>query len=153
MVNKEIQMLYQLKKITTNALIFIFLPTCLIIGIGYFHFKKPAEELKSSNSQKPIQTVFYSTIGSDAKHSTRKSTNLLNRYTLEVFAESSEKKAHEKVKYFNKLGFDCFYTPLNIMGKVVYRVRIGVFPNPKSAQIIAKKFIRVTGSTAEIRKL
>lgn len=54
-------------------------------------------------------------------------------YTLEIKVASSKDEAEQLIDLLKEQGVDAYYTPLTRAGKVVYRVRRGIFSRQKDA--------------------
>lgn len=54
-------------------------------------------------------------------------------YTLEIKVANSKEEAEKTIDSLRGLGVEAYYTPLARQGKVVYRVRRGIFTNQKEA--------------------
>lgn len=55
-------------------------------------------------------------------------------YTLEIKVADSRKEAEKVIDMLSDLGVEAYYTPLSRKGRVVYRVRSGVFQSKKTAE-------------------
>jgi len=54
-------------------------------------------------------------------------------YTLELKVATSREEAEAAIEAYQKAGIEAYYTPLARGGKVVYRVRRGIYTNQKDA--------------------
>lgn len=116
---------------------------------------------KSEVSTKPEGTdaFFYGSIGSSdgdtevdapapAKNSPGKSS-----FTLELKVTNNRAEAESLIDSLSSKGVDAYYTPLSRAGRVVYRVRRGMFTNKKDADKAAAQFKVATALDAKVIKL
>lgn len=124
-----------------KVLIPIFL-TCLMAGAVSSIFIKFNSENKSrsfrlESSETPI--FFYNTIGNSPTASepqlNEEKKQSPKRITLEIASVSSRAEAELIINKLNSSGLPAFITPVqSASGKVNYKVRSGLFKDPKSAQ-------------------
>lgn len=74
-------------------------------------------------------------------------------YTLELAVESSREAAEARVEGLRAKGVEAYYTPLSREGKVVFRVRRGIFPTHKEASRAAVALKKQHELSADIVKL
>jgi hypothetical protein len=80
--------------------------------------------------------LFYDAIGraSTASLPTPDTTVAAANYTLEVRVAKSREEAETLIDALQEKGIEAYYTPLSRAGKVVYRVRRGIFASEREAQ-------------------
>ncbi len=103
----------------------------LIVGINA-PAKKPIQTIADEES---IATVFYKTIGqapSLEKASPQRRPDAAT-FTLEIKVAERRDEAEKVIDMLKELGIKAYYTPLNRGGKVVYRIRHGIFTSAKKA--------------------
>jgi septal ring-binding cell division protein DamX len=78
--------------------------------------------------------VFYESIGhAPAGFGQAESGGKLS-FTLEVDLTDKREEAERLIDTLKERGVDAYYTPLSRAGKVVYRVRHGIYPSREEAQ-------------------
>jgi cell division septation protein DedD len=87
-----------------------------------------------------LEDVYYKRIGSSPKANHRKAKDAIAEgFTLEISMSNSRKAAETVVNKLAQKGVRAFYTPLTRQGKVIYRVRLGIFHDRSEAAFAAKK--------------
>jgi hypothetical protein len=101
--------------------------------------------------------LFYSTIGQggDEAGDARDGRPGLGRssYTLEIKVAKSREEAEELIDSLHIAGIDAYYTPLSRSGRVVYRVRRGIYTNPGEAAKAAGALAAGSKIKAKVVKL
>lgn len=103
----------------------------------YFLFLVADQPLRSNKPEGHIvteQPSFYSEIGVSHFHSKNLKAIALPSYTVELASFRDESLAQDMVRKLSSKGIDCFYTPFNQQGMVVFRVRSGMFGSIQKAQ-------------------
>lgn len=81
-----------------------------------------------------VAPVFYESIGhAPAGFGQIESGGKLS-FTLEVDLTDKREEAERLIDTLKERGVDAYYTPLSRAGKVVYRVRHGIYPSREEAQ-------------------
>lgn len=124
-------------KITLAFVIFFGLLTFGLLQISH-NLKRVAASLKlptHSNTLALAKPLFYSAIG-DAPAATQEPVNLapLDQYTLELGVAQDQNEAMTKILQLEKMGIRAFYTPLQNGGRVIYRIRKGIYGDLTKAQ-------------------
>ena len=105
---------------------------------------KPAETMPDSRAdipQNPEADWFYDSIGQGSQLTTsvKPAVKAENSYTLEIKLANSREEAEKIIGMLAKMDVQAYYTPVSRGGRVVYRVRRGLFPNKSLARKAAKK--------------
>lgn len=92
----------------------------------------------SMNRQGDTNHLFYKSIGKttanvNARNLTKRS-KISNKYTLEFKVFNQSRAAEEFVDSLNHRGIEAYYTPFQRNGKVIFRVRRGVFSSKQTAE-------------------
>lgn len=94
----------------------------------------------SGTSEATREAFFYDVVGQapadfagDAETDVPKGPHPKVSYTLEVKLATSKEEAEQLIDLLKEQGVDAYYTPLTRSGKVVYRVRRGIFTKVKDA--------------------
>ncbi len=134
-------------KRSANPIIWLITGACLVaVGTVWFLRSgilgldlpevKMTNPTKESSVSKAPSSVFYRSIGDStpvAGESGGTSTGS-GGYTVEIGVTHKETEAKRMVEEFAKLGVDAYYTPLHFHGKVVFRVRRGVYDDRATAE-------------------
>lgn len=109
----------------------------------------------ASNSQ---GLVFYKDIGhaADGQHQptdTPLADHLTEQYTLELKHFSSQSDAEKELERLAKLGIDAYFTPVISDGKVLYRVRRGIYPSQVMANRAAQDLKKMSRIESTVVKL
>lgn len=115
-------------------------------GLGVaIAFKKVPGWLKrdQSTSESPAipDPLFYTQIGDSPvppPGDSSDNTALESKFTIEIAKLSSRDQAESLIKNLAKGGLDAYYTPLLKDGRVIYRVRYGIFDTEAGAKSAAK---------------
>jgi cell division septation protein DedD len=65
-----------------------------------------------------------------------------SRFTLELGVTRSQPEAENIVDQLAEVGIQAYYTPVNINGKSVYRIRRGIYPSAELARRDAEELIQ-----------
>jgi len=88
----------------------------------------------SHRSEGSAERLFYTVIGQTPGDSEDKAPETMQvQYTLEISEAPSEREAIKIVWDLKKKGIEAFFTPLNRAGRVVYRVRNGIYGSESEA--------------------
>jgi hypothetical protein len=102
------------------------------------------------------ESVFYKTIGLAPP------LNNLNKpgrdissstFTLEIKVAEQKKEAEKIIDMLSGMGVKAYYTPLNRGGKIVYRVRHGIFTSAAKAKKASAKLRRSNQVDSTVNKL
>jgi septal ring-binding cell division protein DamX len=130
-----------------------------VLALGHL----PGKLSKNSKLQAPdagvgaTPALFYSTIGQggvetgdapDARPGASRSS-----YTLEIKVAKSREEAEELIDSLHLAGIDAYYTPLSRAGRVVYRVRRGIYTNQSEATKAAGALAQGAKIKAKVVKL
>ena len=75
-------------------------------------------------------------------------------FTVEFSAPTTDQRDAEKlVDSLKTKGITAYYTPLSDEGRIIYRVRKGIFPTEAQAAIEAKTLAKVLGREPQVVKL
>lgn len=72
-------------------------------------------------------------IGTQPEHEPLDTTLPRSSYTLELKVTTDRSEAEALIDALNGRGIDAYFTPLSRQGRIVYRVRRGIFPSRKEA--------------------
>lgn len=134
---------------------FLAFLSCLILGFsGLFVSQSLLEELRDFKLITPkdsknfsTESIPYKTIGlspSPPVRSLEERISATNKqYTVEIAVYEDEKQARAMIKRLASDNIDSFYTPFNQGGRVIYRVRSGMFVD-KANSIAHRRLIRTT---------
>ncbi len=118
--------------------------------IGALAFKKlPVKWLRqekpATQSGAEPEPLFYSTIGDSPTAGSANATGDSNqdalpenKFTIEIAKMGSREQAETMIKSLAQKGLDAYYTPLLKDGRVIYRVRYGMFDSEASAKSAMK---------------
>jgi len=74
-------------------------------------------------------------------------------FTLEIKVASSREEAEHIIDDLHAQGVEAYYTPLTRSGRLVYRIRQGLFANQKDADLAAIAVQKRYALTAKVVKL
>lgn len=74
-------------------------------------------------------------------------------YTVEIAASDRQLEAERLLDRLKEQGVAAYYTPLSYEGRIVYRVRKGLYPSAAQAQGEAKNLAKVLGKEPQVVKL
>lgn len=144
---------------TLRLLIALTLFIGLAFGSSWFLFQniesiknsfKPAQNLLTTQKGEP---VFYSFVGKGPKIVVDSEPAVQStQFSIETAVFMSQSEAEEEVDILSAAGFKAFYTPYQKGGRVIYRVRIGVFARQDEAKIFLEKLAK-TGVKAQLVQL
>lgn len=134
-------------KRSANPIVWLITGACLV-AVGTIWFLRSGilgldlPEVKMTNPTKESSTstapssVFYRSIGDSTpiQGAEGGTPHGSGGYTVEIGVTHKETEAKRMVEEFAKLGVDTYYTPLNFHGKVVFRVRRGVYDDRATAE-------------------
>lgn len=102
--------------------------------------------------EKPL---FYDSIGSsDPDASVTHGSQRIVRYTINVKTVTSRQEAEQILKDLTKAGLIGYYTPVRQKDRVVYHVRLGVYPDEREATktlATLQKKTKIAGSVAQLQ--
>ena len=146
--------LHDLPIIFKILLAFAIFSSILITLNKFFSKNIISKDKENPLTQSQEQTLFYKTIGQyKSPQKNNQHIKLENQYTLEFDIQNSQKEALELIDHLAKKGVTAYYTPLQKNGKVIYRVRKGVFANMKEAKSIAQKMKNKQKISSKVIKL
>ena len=131
----------QLARILTALGAFVAL-LCVLIYVG-FEIKFQRFDMKGLTGAKQSlpampDPLFYKSIGSisskDLNRISGRDAQMGQRYTLEIRMTKSRREAEAIVDQLAEQGVQAYYTPLQRNGRVVYRVRRGIYTSMKLAK-------------------
>lgn len=133
--------------LTVVTVILIGLVAGLGVAIGYRkiprHWFRPGSVGTSQQNQ--AEPLFYTTIGDSTLDETATTAPQNNngklpttKYTIEIGVLDSREEAEGMVRELAAAGVDAFFTPLLKDGRVIFRVRHGIFDSEASAKSAAK---------------
>lgn len=116
-------------------------------------FRPPAKNISTENIDE-VQP-FYTSIGTSRfeNHLRGDAAALRPTFTLEFSVFSNKSEAENMIDKLAKLGVDGYYTPFQREGRVLFRVRKGVYPNEQLALKAADDLLRVKSIDAKIVRL
>jgi hypothetical protein len=137
---------------TENGTRKVFLSIAAVVLIGALGglgaavaFKKVPNWLKRDRLDSGASTLpdplFYSKIGDSPApdpENTASEKPLEEKFTIEIAKLSSRDQAELLIKDLAKIGLDAYYTPLLKDGRVIYRVRYGIFDSESGAKSASK---------------
>ena len=85
--------------------------------------------------------LFYQTLGqfNKKRSDNEKLVGSADRYTLEIKIASSKQEAERLIDMLTDMGVRAYYTPLSREGRVLYRVRRGVYPSSRRATVAQRE--------------
>lgn len=119
----------------------LFLTSISLLGwyaVDYINSTKDFVIQSSSTPQEP--GFFYQSVGATPQEpeSPKKPKNLKS-YTLEIKVVDNQQDAIRTIEMLASKGIEAFYTPLQQGGRVIYRIRKGIYPKPSLARKAAKE--------------
>lgn len=109
----------------------------VIFGLGYYVFSqvhKISQLLPVSSQDLPhknpeSKALFYHSIGrlSRDQDLSHQQVQEKSQYTLEIKTLDDQKEAEKTLNELEKIGLKAYYTPLQTHGKVVFKVRQGLY--------------------------
>jgi hypothetical protein len=104
------------------------------------------------------QPLFYRSIGQtrqDAQTGARsgKSALLAKSYTLEIDNSPSIASAEEFLRKLSKLRVEAYYTPVQRDGRVIYRIRTGIYQSKIMADQASAKLLKDQNINTKVTKL
>jgi cell division septation protein DedD len=122
--------------------LFTFMGTiCTLLYIG-FALKVDLPRTNPTAATTANKPVFYQSIGGlsrPAKSGTTTTTNLGERYAVEIKVVSEQSEAERMLTDLAKQGIQAYYTPFNSRGRVYFRIRTGAYPDRQAAEDSAQK--------------
>jgi hypothetical protein len=91
----------------------------------------------SSSSPMAGREVFYKSLGATPADSDAPKDEAIDneQFTLEIKVATTRDEAEKTLQLLEGLGITAWYTPLQRHGRVVYRIRRGVFPSQEQARL------------------
>lgn len=133
---------------------------CLLAFLVVKHLTKPKQPSEFTSDMRDNageSTFFYQTIGrapaSFHMDEGEKPASPKVSYTLEIKVAKSQEEAEKIIDMLHNMGIEAYYTPLTRAGKVVFRVRRGIFSNRKLAQKAALALKQGKQIAAKVTKL
>lgn len=74
-------------------------------------------------------------------------------FTLEIKVTETREDAEQLIDSLRKKGVDAYYTPIAVRGRVQYRVRYGIYTDPKIADDASKKIDQAFNVKNKVIKL
>ena len=148
------------------AFALVFFVGITTVGLAFLTARKdlrrpsrPATEDASSASDAADGGFFYKTIGqkpadaesADDNHHVKVAS--VSGYTVEFSAPTQQRDAEKLVDSLKTKGITAYYTPLSDGGRIIYRVRKGLYPNEAQAAVEAKTLAKVLGQEPRVVKL
>ena len=102
------------------------------------------------------RAIFYSSLGAtpaDASQAASDAAEIAPQYTIEVKIAKSRDEAEAELRRLANLGITAYYTPLQRQGRVVYRVRRGVFKELPDAELAAREMTTNLKVSAKVVRL
>lgn len=127
-------MKFRLNPIKT-LILFLILGISGGIGLAVWKTKsKNSDEVlyKYLGIKSKPKPLFYSVIGQNQEELSQSKPEE-KRYTIAIREFRSLERAKKLVTFMNKKGIPAYYSPYHINGKVIYKVRYGVFPSYDTA--------------------
>jgi len=123
--------------------------------VKWQRLEKPATE--TGTEPEPLS---YTTIGDspapgspDATGETSQDALPENKFTIEIAKMGSREQAESMIKSLAQKGLDAYYTPLLKDGRVIYRVRLGMFDTEVSAKSAMKSLQSKHGLKATVSRM
>jgi septal ring-binding cell division protein DamX len=105
-------------------------------------------------SEPAVSAVFYDRIGTGQLETEAPvKSPARSSYTLEIKATTSRSEAEAVVDSLQKDGIEAYYTPLNNQGRIVYRVRRGIFTTAEAAKNAAVALKDSRGIASKVTQL
>ncbi len=129
----------------------------VIFAVSQYTYHLVSSQIPQMKEEKTMvlaaPPLFYSEIGKSHLHERSAKSIKLPSYTVEIDSFASETLAQKKVRELSQKGIDCFYTPFNQQGIVVFRVRSGMYANlalaKKQRQFLAKE-LKISGQVTKL---
>jgi hypothetical protein len=74
-------------------------------------------------------------------------------YTVEISAPTLQRDAEQLVDSLKTKGITAYYTPLSDKGRIIYRVRKGLYPDEAQATLEARSLAKVLGKEPKVVRL
>lgn len=109
----------------------------------------------TASATRPNADLFYKSIGLAPQGfgSPVETEPLPARYTLEISSKYSQGEAEKLVEELSAQGVEAFFTPLAREGRVLYRIRTGVFNDPATAQSAQQALLKRHQVEAAVARL
>lgn len=124
-----------MKFIQTIAIFTLFFT--VIVGVFYTWNRMAPETSRTTAEQKPNMTsYFYKLIGDFDLSTMRVSHENLSeaKYAVEIKTTNSNSEAEKLLDMYQNLPFDMYFMPTVTDGKILYRVRSGLFDSAEKAR-------------------
>ena len=122
-------------------------------------FRAPLAQTKKSVPLRDDDAFFYQSLGNGTEKSgsgpEAAPAPLVQPagFTVELGAFLHQAEAEKLLDRLKAKGIDTYYTPLSDGGRIVYRVRKGLFPDAASAEADAGNIAKALGKHPEVVKL
>jgi len=133
----------------------------LLVALGFYFYLKFSSVGKMNRASKKSAELPYAKVGDSAPKSEvneqkvpppRDSTR--DQFTLEVQAFSTRSEADSLVESLASRSINAYYTPLQTAdGRVIYRVRLGLFPSLAMAEKVSVQIRKEQNITNQVVKL
>lgn len=120
-----------------TAVLLIFATLGLVFSFIVSKKLNDVAKLSSTGENQP-PLFFYDKIGSTPsfQNASKLDFDPVAKYTVEIGYSKSRRGAEKTIDRLNAMGFPGFLTPVQLKtGKVIYRVRMGIFVNKEQAKI------------------
>lgn len=109
----------------------------------------------AASASRPASELFYKSIGLAPQGfgGAVETEPLPARYTLEISSKQSQAEAEKVVEDLSAQGIEAFFTPLAREGRVLYRIRTGVFNDPTTAQSAQQALLKRHQVEAAVARL
>jgi len=137
-----------------------------VLGSVFFAVGRPSSRIPVKNQRSTAAkdngatadaAFFYTSVGHApaAFHRTTGEGSTLGKdsFTLEIQVASSREEAEHIIDGLHAQGVEAYYTPLARSGRLVYRIRQGLFANQKDADLAALDVQKRYALTAKVVKL
>ena len=120
--------------------------------------QKESSAASSTNTDKP-GSLFYKRLGTSPIVNNEINVNKPNAkgpsdgFTLEIKVTETREEAEQLIDSLREKGMDAYYTPIAIRGRVQYRVRYGIYNDPKKAAADSKKITQAYDVKNKVIKL
>lgn len=109
--------------------------TAFVSLMGFWLLSDPKMQKTYKSIRAPeTKPWFYQSIGNAPLAMHQENQDIQNSYTLEIQVAETKTEAEQVVDELGKIGIKAYYTPLARQGRVVYRIRQGIFANEQTAE-------------------
>ena len=116
------------------AMVFSAILLAIILGLADNNDTTDAPDPLAMSNSPDQPRLFYQTIGDSPLVPETPTEKIDTRFTIELAVARSKSEAERFVETYQKQGITAYYTPFSNGGKILYRVRLGLYQSPAKAE-------------------